>query len=193
MKFSIPLSLLVICTATAAPPAQESISTVLGPKAYRIGDAIEITEVTATSPHLEQGDSVTVSGKFYLKSQESANLCLFLTQTEGDGRGNTQPTQKTLVKKGNGEFTLKTTIRNRGHLHLTYYDPATGKPFGGTYFGTAEQMKSIANWDVSYYLAAEKGKRSSRHELKELEQLRQKVRAIERRLENIEKAVSEQN
>ncbi len=193
MKFSIPLSLLMTCTAIAVPPAQESIPTVLGPKAYRVGDAIEITEVTATSPHLEQGDSVTVSGKFYLKSQESANLCLFLTQTEGDGKGNTQPSQKTLVRRGNGDFTLKTTIRNRGHLHLTYYDPASGKPFGGTYFGTAEQMKSIANWDVSYYLASEKGNRSSNQVLREIEQLRQKVRAIELRLENLEKAVSKQN
>ncbi len=156
MKFSIPLSLLMTCTAIAVPPAQESIPTALGPKAYRVGDAIEITEVTATSPRLEQGDSVTVSGKFYLKSQESANLCLFLTQTEGDGKGNTQPSQRMLVKKGNGDFTLKTTIRNRGHLHLTYYGPDSGKPFGGTYFGTVEQMKSIANWDVSYYLGSEK-------------------------------------
>jgi len=189
MKLSIPLTLLMTCTAIAAPPAQESIPTVLGPKAYRVGDAIEITEVTATSPHLEQGDSVTVSGKFYLKSQESANLCLFLTQTEGDGKGNTQSSQKMLVKIGNGNFTLKTTIRNRGHLHLTYYDPASGKPLGGTYFGTAEQMKSIANWDVSYYLASEKRNRSSNQELREITQLRQQVRAIERRLKNIESAV----
>ncbi len=120
MKFSIPLSLLMAYAAIAAPPAQESIPTVLGPKAYRVGDAIEITEVTATSPRLEQGDSVTVTGRFHLKSQESANLCLFLTQTVGDGKGNTEPSQKQPVNKGNGTFTLKTTIKNRGMLHVTY-------------------------------------------------------------------------
>ncbi len=50
-------------------------------------------------------------------------------------------------------------------------------------------MKSIADWDVSYYLDSEERNRSLNMERKEIEQLRRKLRAIERRLENIEKAV----
>jgi hypothetical protein len=50
-------------------------------------------------------------------------------------------------------FELKTTIKHRGLLHVTLYDARSGKPFGGTYFGTADQMRSIAGWDVGYYLA----------------------------------------
>lgn len=63
MKSSVALTLLLACSASAAPPAQVSVPIELGPKAYRNGDAIEITEVTATSPLLEQGDSVTVTGR----------------------------------------------------------------------------------------------------------------------------------
>jgi len=139
MLKSIPFALLLVSTAIAAPPAQDSVSTVLGPKAYRVGDVIEITDVVATSPRLEQGDSVTVRGRFHLKSCESARLCLFLTSTKGDG-----------------EFLLKSTIRNQGTLHVTFYDAATGKPFGGTYFGTKEQMKAIAHRSVDYYLSSGK-------------------------------------
>jgi hypothetical protein len=32
------------------------------------------------------------------------------------------------------------------------YDPKTGRPIGGTYFGTADQMKKIADWSLAYYL-----------------------------------------
>jgi hypothetical protein len=57
------------------------------------------------------------------------------------------------VVKGQRDFVLRITIKHRGPLHVTMYDPKTGRPFGGTYFGTAEQMKKIANWDVAFYLA----------------------------------------
>jgi len=154
MLKSIPFTLLLVSTAVAAPPVQDSISTVLGPKAYRAGDVIEITDVTATSPRLEQGDSVTVRGRFHLKSCESARLCLFLTSSKGDGKEKIDAAQRTTVSKGDGEFLLKTTIRNLGTLHVTFYDSATGKPFGGTYFGTKEQMKAIAHRSVGYYLSS---------------------------------------
>jgi len=139
-------------TSTAAPPAQESVATTLGPKAYREGDVIEISGVTATSGQLEQGDSVTVRGRVRLQSQPSADLSLYLTQTEGNGIEETDPAQIVRVSAGLHDFVLKTTIKHRGALHLTLYDPVTGKPIGGTYFGTADQMQKITKWDVSYYL-----------------------------------------
>jgi hypothetical protein len=135
------------------PPLQEPIVTKLGPKAYRDGDVIEITNVTSTSPKLEQGDSLTVTGRVRLKSQQTASLCLSVTQTEGDGYDVGDGPESMQVKKGQCDFALKITIKHRGALHITMYDSKKGRPIGGTYFGTAEQMQKIADWNVAYYLA----------------------------------------
>jgi uncharacterized protein (TIGR03067 family) len=148
------------------PPKQMPVSTVLGPKAFRDGDVIEITDVQATSPKLEQGDSVTVRGRFRLASHDRADLCLYLTHTEGDGKEEVDPSQTCQVMRGKGDFSLKATIRHRGVLHLTFYDQA-GKPFGGVYFGTAAQMKQIEKWSLDYYLAAKppEEKYQARHDI----------------------------
>jgi hypothetical protein len=143
----------IAATAAAGPPVQEPVATMLGPKAYREGDVVEITNVTATSPKLEQGDSVTVTGRVRLTSHAAAHLCLSLTQTEGDGRDVGDGPESMHITKGQRDFALKITIKHRGPLHVTMYDAATGRPFGGTYFGTPEQMKKIADWNVAYYLA----------------------------------------
>ncbi len=153
MKTTLLLALALTSTAFAAPPVQTSVSSVLGPKAYRDGDVIEILDVAATSPRLEPGDSVTVKGRVRLDSQDAAKLCLYLTQTEGDGSEETEASQTVNVSRGIQEFELKMTIKHRGVLHLTFYDQHTGAPFGGTYFGTPAQMEKIADWDLSYYLA----------------------------------------
>lgn len=197
MKFPFPLALLIVCAAplvcaaTADTPTQIPIPIDLGPKAYRTGDAIEITEVTATSPRLEQGDSVTVTGTFHLKSQDSARLCLYLTATAGDGRSKVIPDSTVLVEKGQGEYKLKTLIRSPGHLHLTYYDPASGKPIGGTYFGTPEQAKAIAHWNVDYYLESEKPQKSSAEDQEEIVKLRHRVQLLERRLQELSRKFNE--
>ena len=152
MSKAILFTLAMAVNAIGAPPTQESVSVVLGPKAYRDGDVIEITEVTATSQNLEQGDSVTVRGRVRLDSRDSAQLCLFVTQTEGDGREETDRGQVTAVDRGIKDFELRTTIKHRGALHVTFYDLQTGKPFGGVYFGTKQQMARISDWSVQHYL-----------------------------------------
>jgi hypothetical protein len=153
MRTAMLLTLMFTSTVLAAPPAQESVTPVLGPKAYHDGDVIEILDVSATSPRLEPGDSVTVKGRVRLDSKESANLCLYLTQTEGDGLEETDPAQSVSVSRGLKEFELKITIKHRGMLHLSLYNENSGTAFGGTYFGTADQMKQIADWDLGYYFA----------------------------------------
>jgi|GEM_PF-5906116 len=147
------LSLVSVASiVVAAPPVQTSVETVLGPKAFRDGDVVEITDVKATSSKLEQGDSVTVKGRARLQSLTAADLSLYLTQTEGNGTEETDRSQTVAVKKGMQDFELKITVKHRGVLHLTFYNHGDGKPFGGCYFGTAGQMKSIADLDLSYYL-----------------------------------------
>jgi len=154
MKTILSLAVAFMTSAAlAAPPVQEPVTIALGPKAYRDGDVIEISEVTATSKNLEQGDSVTVRGRVRLDSRNAGSLCLFVTQTESNSPGEVDPQQVKNVTSGFTSFELKTTIRHKGALHLTLYDQKSGKPFGGVYFGTPEQMSRISDWNVQYYLA----------------------------------------
>ncbi|MES2788019.1 MAG: hypothetical protein V4719_00250 [Planctomycetota bacterium] len=153
MRKMLLLSLVLLTShGMAAPPRQDSVTPLLGPKLFHDGDVIEITDVTATSRNLEPGDSVTVKGRARLESHDSANLSLLLTQTQSGGNVETDSAQSVTVTKGPQEFKLKITIKHRGVLHLTYYDPKTGKPFGGAYFGTADQMGKISKLDLRYYL-----------------------------------------
>ncbi len=154
MKALLIAGLLICSSVIAAPPVQAPTPTVLGPKAFRDGDVIEITDVQATSPKLEQGDSITVRGRVRLESHDQAQLFLFITQTEGGGFEEVDRSQMTQVKHGLSDFELKATIKHRGVLHITLYDEL-GKPFGGVYFGTAQQMKQIETWSVDYYLAGD--------------------------------------
>jgi hypothetical protein len=124
----------------------------LGVKFFRNGDSITITEVKATSPDLKAGDKVIVKGHYTLSSKPKASLCLFVTATKGPGRAEVYPEQRTYITTGQGEFELSNTPEYDGYLHVTFYSVPEGKPFGGVYFGTAEQMKEIEHWDVrSWY------------------------------------------
>src|SRR5262249_48202918 len=116
MKSAMICGVMICSAALAAAPEQGDVPTVLGPKAFRDGDMIEIIDVKATSPKLEQGDSVTVRGRYRLKSRQQANLCLLLTQLEGDGWEETDKSQIKLVEQGLGSFELKTAIKHRGVL-----------------------------------------------------------------------------
>jgi hypothetical protein len=152
-KYVLVTGLLLCSPLVAAPPEQLSVQTVLGPKVFRDGDVVEITDVRATSPKLEPGDSITVRGRVRLATQDQAQLSLYLTQTEGDGLEESDPSQVVQVKRGFHQFELKATVKHRGVLHLTLYD-GLRRPFGGVYFGTAAQMKRIEGWSLGYYLSA---------------------------------------
>ncbi len=146
------LLLSFVLMSDSGQPVQHPVSVTLGPKAYRDGDVVQIMHVTATSSRLELGDTVTVKGRVRLDSRDMAQLSLYLTQTVGDGSEETDATQTTTVERGLAPFELSITVKHQGALHLTLYDVATGRPFGGVYFGTAAQMGEIEEWDVSYYL-----------------------------------------
>ena len=153
MKTAIfALIAVVWCPALLDKPTQKPVQIKLGPKAYRDGDVIEITEITSTSPKLEQGDTVTVTGRVRLDSESKADLCLFLTQTEGNGHEETDKTQTASIKEGTTKFELSATIKHRGILHITLYDTTTGRPFGGVYFGTETQVASTTDDWVKHYL-----------------------------------------
>lgn len=95
-----------------------------------------------------------VKGKYTLASKPKASLCLFATATKGSGTSEIRPGQTINITKGQGEFELFETLTCVGYLHVTFYSVPEGKPFGGSYFGTAKQMKEIERWDVrSWYTA----------------------------------------
>ena len=152
MRHALLIVAVIVSPTFAAPPVQDSVDIVLGPKRFRDGDVVHLTDVTATSPRLEQGDTVIVRGRVRLDSQRAAQLGFYLTQTSGDGTEETDAAQTVSVKAGLQDFELQTTIKHQGVLHLTFYDQNSGKPFGGTYFGTREQMSEIARWKLDYYL-----------------------------------------
>lgn len=153
MKSIFTLAAVAILCATAfGSPIQELVPVQLGPKAFRDGDVIQIEEVRSTSPNLEQGDMVTVKGHYRLGSREAANLQLLVTQIEGDGLEETSAGQTTPASRGFKPFEVTITVKHKGYLHLTFYDAKSGKPFGGTYFGTKSQMSKAKDLTVSHYL-----------------------------------------
>ena len=137
---------------------EESAVTVIQPLSvvgsFRHGDSITITEVKATSPDLKAGEKVIVKGHYTLSSQPKASLSLFMTATKGPGIGPIHPEQQREITKGEGKFELSETLEGDGYLHVTFYSVSDGKGFGGIYFGTAKQMKEIANWDVASWYTA---------------------------------------
>jgi tetratricopeptide (TPR) repeat protein len=134
--------------------ALQRVAHVPGPGFFREGDSIAITNLLASSPEFKVGDTVKVTGRYMLSTKPKARLCLFVTATgKGGGSGSVTPEQEMQVSRGSGEFVLSETIREEGHLHLTFYDPDTGNSFGGFYFGTEQQMREIAEWNVKdWYL-----------------------------------------
>ena len=110
----------------------------LGPSHFRGGEEIVIEQVLATSGGLGAGDTVTVRGRYTLKSAERARLCLYLTTDRSAGPEPESPTQMTTVKRGSGTFELTKTLKNPGHLHLGFYGGGTS---GTVYFGTKQQME----------------------------------------------------
>jgi hypothetical protein len=153
MKTFITLAAAIsLGSAALGQPIQETVAVHLGPKAFRDGDLIQIEEVRSTSPHLEQGDTITVKGRYRLDSQDEANLQLHVTQMQGDGTEEIEARQTVKVSRGFKPFEVTITVKHKGYLHLTFYDAQSGNPLGGTYFGSAKQMSQAAEIPVSHYL-----------------------------------------
>ncbi len=124
----------------------------LGPQLFLEGDRIKIEDVKATSSTFDVGTVVTVKGSYTLESHPEAKICIFVTQTEGDGKSKILPGQQREITKGAGDFELSIDIRHEGYLHVTFYPIDGGSGFGGVYFGKSKQMKAIKEWTLDWYL-----------------------------------------
>lgn len=149
---TLPLLLVSLfstaCLSLFAAELSDASFTV-GPKKFRDGDTIDVQQVRATSPQLEGGDTVVVSGKYVLTSEKRAIIGLSLTQTEGDGKEQVVATQWTEVKMGSGEFKLSYDVKHVGALHLTFSSVPARKSFGTVYFGTPAQLERIRSMSLS--------------------------------------------
>lgn len=145
-----PLLLLFMLVANAD---LKEVGYQIGPQLFRDGDSIKIEEVKASSSKFEIGESVRVKGTYTLESHPDAKICIFVTQTEGDGKSKILPGQQLEIMKGEGAFELSIDIKHEGYLHVTFY-PTNGSGFGGVYFGESTQMKEIKDWTLDWYLDA---------------------------------------
>lgn len=139
----------LVCVA-CADSAPQRTSFVLGQFKFLEGDSIVIDEVLSTSPKLSVGDRVVVRGHYRLKHRDEAKLSLFVTTREQVSVAVVKD-QTMAVRQGSGSFELACEIRNEGALHVSFYSVTSGRPFGGVYFGTEEQMQRIARMSLSDY------------------------------------------
>ena len=144
--FVISLSLAV----SSAQVISKEIPIKLGAKSFHEGDVISIIEAKSTSDKMQIGDTVTIKGKYRLDSVDSANLLLLTTRTKTKGAIEIDKSQKLKAIKGWHEFELSAIIKHEGILHLTFYS-MSGKPFGGVYFGTADQSEELNKMSVAHY------------------------------------------
>ncbi len=144
---------LATLTAVAGAAGIAAVPFATGPSRFLPGDALVIDEVVASSPRFEPGDRIRVRGHYRLQSHPQARLSLLVTEEAGAGTRAVVPAASRKVAAGADTFDLSCEIRAAGVLHVTLYSSA-GRPFGGQYFGTAEQMKRIAHWSLSDYEAA---------------------------------------
>ena len=129
-------------------PVLTPVQITTGVNFFKPGDSITITEVTSTSPELKPGDTVAVKGTYTLATESNAMLALSVTTTGKETHRNPTPGQRMQVSEAEGKFTLTTSIVDKGYLHVSFYTVTGDKSLGGIYFGTADQMREIQDWDL---------------------------------------------
>ena len=124
----------------------KKVDFVIGPQAFANGDKIVIEEVRSKLGSLAVGDTVSVKGTCTLASHSTGTLLLSITQDARSPQGGTAIERP--IRAGTVPFEYERPIEVEGHLHLGFYDNDSGSCFGTVYFGTYEQMKEIAHWNV---------------------------------------------
>lgn len=122
--------------------AWHDISFQLGQHEFQKGDRVKITSVRCSADQFQMGELLQVKGTFDLNSADEADLCLFITATDGNGTGPIYPQQTMSVKRGHGEFLLREPITCHGWPHVSFYDKQPGHNIGGVYFGYGEWLHS---------------------------------------------------
>ncbi|HUG70795.1 MAG TPA: hypothetical protein VMM76_23805 [Pirellulaceae bacterium] len=151
MRHSILLSLIMVIGFLAGTArGDKPVDVVIGESQFFNADHIKIRSVESSGSGFEIGATITVKGTYTLNSVDTADLWFYSTTTlkPEENRRPTpiQDSQKAKARKGEHEFVLSKVIGDDGHPHLTFYDPKTGKPFGGVYFGDRSNVLMKKGW-----------------------------------------------
>ena len=136
-----------VCTSAFSTEANQVVSIQFGPSTFASGDSVTIDQVTATSPQITAGDTVTVVGHYRLSSRSIAQLGLSATVPREVAKS-VGASKSIQVRSGEGQFSLTIKVKQDGALHVTLYDVVAHKPFGTAYFGTKEQMQKVENMSM---------------------------------------------
>ena len=105
------------------------------------GDRIIITEIRGNADTFAPGNSYRIKGSYTLASHDRAMLAAYTTAMDAKyGTGPSSNTQTTIVKRGDGTFTLVLPMSCRGWPHVSFYPADGGGDFGGNYFGTGDSV-----------------------------------------------------
>ena len=99
------------------------------------GDTITIEEVRGPSEKWIIGGTYEVKGTYQLASRERAMLAAFVTisASERDVHPDPLPEQTVVVSRGQGRFTLRFHMWQKGDPHVSFYPAEGGESFGGVF------------------------------------------------------------
>ena len=143
----IPLAIapLVFLAIRFLPPwnSQQRTTFYIGQTSFPKGDSIEITSVKRTKERMD------VKGHYNLVSTDRAQLCLYIT-TSSTNRTPTDPKQRMVISKGQGDFELTHPHVVPGLPHLNMYPVDGGGPFAELYFGTQDEAAAEGRLDLGH-------------------------------------------
>jgi hypothetical protein len=122
----------------------------LGATNLRGGDRITIEEVNGTADEIKPDNMYEVKGTYRLASHDSATLGVFVTADARDLKANhvkMQTMQATIIKRGEGKFSLLFYMWSDGKPHLSFYPENGGDGLGGIYFGTGDSVLRKGWWE----------------------------------------------
>ncbi|WP_395752279.1 M56 family metallopeptidase [Prosthecobacter sp.] len=116
----------------------------VGKSAFRPGDSIVITSTSRSE------DMLTVGFDYELASTDEAVAGLYFTSTTDGKSPPFNAMQNIPVKRGRGSVILRHRLPAEGLPHISFYDAKTHAPFGGVYFGSAEEAARSRLLDLNY-------------------------------------------
>jgi hypothetical protein len=132
--------------AACSTVSSDGVSFELGAAEFHGGDQIVVEDVLSTTGGFSPGSVVTVRGSYCLASRDAGTLYLGTTFQGNLGDRPAEPRGQVAVHRGTGRFELQHRVPAPGHLHVTFYDPESGRPFAGQYFGRGESLLISKEW-----------------------------------------------
>jgi beta-lactamase regulating signal transducer with metallopeptidase domain len=124
-------------------PLPHEVRFATGKTDFKTGDSITITDVRGTSSTFAEGNIYQVTGAYKLVSQNQATLGAFITvdQAKDNVSAPVMRTQRMIVTKGEGHFSLLFYMWEPGDPHVSFYPTPRGNSFAGIYFGNPPSSK----------------------------------------------------